>query len=165
LGFNDERRGKLVVVAHCVLNQNSRVLGLAHHPAVIDEVVDVLRRYNIGFLQMPCPELAYAGAKRLGKTREEYDTPNYRRHCRQIATSTANQIEEFAKNNIKLVTVLGIENSPSCGVDNLLSETGILMEELATELEKKGLKIPIHALNTREIRVDIEWLTKLLGTV
>jgi len=27
LEFNDKRRGKLVVVAHCVLNQNSRVLG------------------------------------------------------------------------------------------------------------------------------------------
>ena len=132
--FNDERLGKLVVVAHCVLNQNSRVLGLAHYPAVIDEVVDILGRYNIGFLQMPCPELTYAGAKRLGKTREEYDTPSYRKHCRQIAASTASQLEEFGKNNIKSIAVLGIENSPSCGVSKLPDETGILMEELAAEL-------------------------------
>jgi len=165
LKFQDKRCGKLVIVSHCVLNQNSRVLGLAHYPAVIDEVVDILRRYNIGFLQIPCPELTYAGAKRPGKTREEYNTPSYRSHCRQIATSTVSQLEEFVKNNIRLIVVLGIKNSPSCGIGNLPGETGILIEELEAELKNKGLKIPMHALNTREIAADIEWLMEILGMV
>lgn len=126
--FQNERSGKVVVVAHCVLNQNSRVFRLAHYPAVINEVVDVLRRHNVGFLQMPCPELIYAGVKRFGRTREEYDTPSYRKHCKQIAVSTANQIEQFAQNGIKTLAIVGIKDSPSCATDNFAKEAGILME-------------------------------------
>lgn len=162
--FQDERCGKLVVVAHCVLNQNSRVLSIARYPSVIDEVVDLLRKHNVGFLQMPCPELTYAGAKRPGKTREEYDTPSYREHCRQIAISTAIQLEEFAKNDIKAIVVLGIQHSPSCDVGDS-DETGILMEELTDELEKRRLKIPMHAINMRETAADVKWLENILRAV
>lgn len=163
--FQDERYGKIVVVAHCILNQNSRVLGLARHPAVVDEVVDVLRRHNVGFLQIPCPELTYAGAKRPSRSREEYDTPNYRKHCRQIAVSTVLQLEEFAKNDIVTLAVLGIENSPSCGLGNSISETGILMEELLAELEKRSMKILIRTVKTSKIAADIKWLENILRTV
>lgn len=162
--FQDERHGKLVVVAHCVLNQNSRVLGIARYPAVIDEVVDILRKHNVGFLQMPCPELTYAGAKRPGKTRDEYDTPSYRRHCKQIAISTATQLEEFAKNDIKAITVLGIKHSPSCDVGDS-DETGILMKELIDELKKRRLKILMHAINMRETAADVKWLENILRPV
>ena len=160
--FQDERCGKIVVVAHCILNQNSRVLGLAYYPAVIGEVVDVLRRYNIGFLQMPCPELTYAGIKRPSKTKEEYNTPNYRKHCRKIAVSTANQLEEFAKNGVKVIAVLGIENSPSCDAGSFVNETGVFMEELTLELEERGLEILMHAINASETIIDVKWLENIL---
>jgi len=165
LKFQDERHGKLVVVAHCILNQNSRVLGTAHYPAAIDEIIDVLRRYDVGFLQMPCPELTYAGAKRPSKIREEYNTPSYRKHCKQIAISTANQLREFAKNDIKAITVLGIKNSPSCDVGDSADETGILMAELMAELEKRRLKILMHAINMHETVADVKWLENILKTV
>jgi predicted secreted protein len=164
LKFPDERHGKIVVVAHCVLNQNSRVLGIARYPAVIDEIVEILRKHNIGFLQMACPELTYAGAKRLGKTREEYDTPGYRRHCRQIAISTATQLEEFAKNNVKAIAVLGIKHSPSCDVGDS-DETGILMEELENELKRRRQKILMHAINMHETAADMKWLENVLRAV
>ena len=163
--FKDKRHGKLVVVAHCILNQNSRVLGLAHYPAVIDEVVDILRKHKVGFLQMPCPELTYAGAKRPGKVREEYDTPGYREHCKQIAVPTANQLEEFAKNDIVAFAVLGIEDSPSCDIGDSAEETGILIEELGAEMEKRGLKILMRAINPSRIAADVEWLENILKAV
>ena len=146
--FQDYRSGKLIVVAHCILNQNSRVLGLASYPAVIDEVVDVLRKHDVAFLQMPCPELTYAGAKRPRKTRGEYDTSDYRKHCKKIAISISNQIKEFAKGGVKAIAVLGIENSPSCGISNSTSEVGILMEELTSEIGKAGLKLPMYAIES-----------------
>ncbi len=162
--FQDERSGKFVVVAHCILNQNSRVLGIANYPAVVDEIVDVLRRHDVGFLQMSCPELMYAGAKRPRKTKEEYDTPEYRRYCRQIAVSTVSQIEEFAKNGVEVIAVLGIQNSPSCDVGNSGGETGVLMEELMSELEKRGFNVPMRSINLSEVAADVKWLEDRLGT-
>jgi predicted secreted protein len=114
---------------------------------------------------MPCPELIYAGALRPGKPREEYDTPGYRRHCKQIAVSTANQLAEFAKNNIVALAVLGIEASPSCGVGGFKDDTGILIEELMMELEKRELRIPAHAINASQITADVNWLENILRRV
>jgi len=165
LKFQDKRCGKVAVVAHCVLNQNSRISGLAHYPAVIDEIVDILKKHNVGFLQMPCPELTYAKAKRPSKTREEYNTPSYRKHCTQIAISTTNQIERFVKNDAKTIVVLGVKNSPSCDISDSTKETGILMEELRVELEKAQLEIPMHAINISKIATNIKWLEDNLKTV
>lgn len=160
--FKDKRRGKLVVVSHCILDQNARVSGLARYSAIIDEVVEVLRKYDVGFLQMPCPELIYAGAKRPRKTKEEYDTTRYRKYCKQIAVSTAEQLEELVKANIRVVAVLGIEGSPSCGIGDSPEETGILMEELLLKIKQMGRNIPIHAINTSKLATDLRWLEKIL---
>lgn len=162
--FQDERSGKLVVVVHCILNQNSRVSGLAHYPGVIDEVVGLLRKCNVGFVQTPCPELAYVGGERPSRTKEEYDTASYRKHCREIAVSTANQLEEFAKNDIEILAILGVKNSPSCDVGDSAAEKGILIEELASELEKKGLKVPMRSIDISAVASDVEWLKSVLGT-
>ncbi len=162
--FPDERDGKVVVVAHCILNQNSRALGLAHHPAVIPEIIDILKEHNVGFLQMPCPELIY-GVRRPRKTNEEYDTPHYRLHCRQIALSTSDQLEEYVRNGIKIVAVLGVKNSPSCNIGSSMDETGILMEELISQLRKRGLRIPMRTINTSETDTsDAKWLENILKT-
>ena len=154
----DVRRGKLVVVVHCILNQNSRVSGLAAYPAVVDEVVEVLKKYNISFLQMPCPELTYAGARRPRRDKAEYDSPRYRRHCRKIAVSTIRQIEEFAKSGVKTLVLLGMKGSPSCNAGGSREAMGILMEELESTLSEKGLRIPIHAIDVGDVAADVEWL-------
>jgi predicted secreted protein len=158
----DKRSGKLAVVAHCILNQNSRVMGLAGYPAVIPEAVDLLRQSNVGLLQMPCPELMFAGSQRPPKTREEYDTRPYRTHCTQIALSTVDQLVEFAKNDVELLTVLGVRNSPSCDVGDTPREMGILMDELQIELEKHHLRMPMHAINASGRGLDIRRLATLL---
>ena len=92
---------KVVLVAHWVLNQDSRVSGLAQYPAVVPEIVDVLTRHNVGIVQMPCPELAYAGLARGSQTKEKYRTPQFRKHCKQIASSMAKQAQEYLQNHMK----------------------------------------------------------------
>jgi predicted secreted protein len=158
----DERAGRVVVVAHCVLNQNARVSGLAKYPAVIGEVVDTLRKHDVGFIQLPCPELASAGAQRPRKTKEEYDTPSYRKQCKQMAVSITQMIEEFNRTGVKTLAVLGVKSSPSCGIDNSVNETGILMEELTHALGKRGFKIPMHAIDISKIGESIGWLEDAL---
>jgi predicted secreted protein len=156
--LKDKRSGKIALVAHCVLNQNSRVLGLAERSSTITEIVEFLTRNEIGIIQMPCPELAYAGILRLSKIKEQYDNAPFRAHCRRIAKELANQIQEYEKGGIKLKLVIGVDGSPSCGV----SETfGILMNELRSALAEKQISAPFHGIHYARLKEDITKLEKL----
>ena len=180
--IRDKRGCKIVVVAHCILNQNSRVLGIAYYPGMINEIVDVLRRHEVGVIQMPCPELTYAGLLRWSQTKEQYDTPAFRRHCRQIASSTADQVEEYLRNNFKVLAILGVDRSPTCGVGetsvgykggylpklapiqeaDFTKAPGILIEELQSELEKRKVEVPMKGVRHTRASQDAVWLEKIL---
>jgi len=55
--ISDKRSGKIALIAHCILNQNSRASGLAERSSVITEILKFLVQNEIGVIQMPCPEL------------------------------------------------------------------------------------------------------------
>lgn len=158
--IQDKRNRKIVVVAHCILNQNSRVQGLAYYAGMITEIVDALRKYGIGIIQMPCPELTYAGLPRARETKEQYDTLAFRRHCRRIASSTAHQVEEYVRNGYKVLAILGVEGSPTCGVGEAVS--GILIEELRSELKKREVEVLTKGVRHASANQDATWLEKIL---
>lgn len=62
--FTDSRSKKIVLVAHCILNQNSISDGTADYPGSISEIVEFLFRSNVGIIQMPCPEMLCLGLNR-----------------------------------------------------------------------------------------------------
>lgn len=62
--FKDKRSRKIVLVAHCVLNQNSKIDGCAHYPGPIKEVIELLISAGCGIVQLPCPELMHLGLDR-----------------------------------------------------------------------------------------------------
>ena len=157
----DKRSKKLALVAHCILNQNSRVSGLAERSSSITEIIEFLTQNGIGIIQMPCPELVYAGILRPSKTKEQYDNATFREQCRKIAKKLANQIQEYEKGGIKLKLVIGVDGSPSCGV----SETsGILMEELRSVLAEKRISAPFHGICYERLKEDITKLEKSIKT-
>ena len=180
--IQDKRSGKIVVVAHCILNQNSRVLGIAYYPGMINEIVDILRRYEVGVVQMPCPELTYAGLLRWSRTREQYDVPVFRRHCRQIASGIVDQVQEYSKNGFKVLAILGVDGSPTCGVDEtstgykggylpkwapseeakFMKASGIFIQELRSELNERKVAVPIKGVMDTRAGKDAIWLGKLL---
>jgi len=79
-----KRSKKLVLLAHCILNVNSKVVGLAQYAGALEDLVCGHIRRGSGLIQLPCPETTFLGLKRWGMTREQYDTPFYRSHCRNI---------------------------------------------------------------------------------
>jgi len=163
--IQDKRSHKIVVVAHCILNQNSRVQGIAYYPGMINEIVDVIRKHEVGIIQMPCPELTHAGLLRPSQTKEQYDTPAFRRHCRQIASSTADQVEEYVRNGFKVLAILGVEGSPTCGVEETSiqeANLGILMEELRSELKKRKVEVPMKGARHAYASQGALWLEKKL---
>src|ERR1700751_2962245 len=80
---------RVAFIAHCLLNQNSKVEGGALRPGMWEPVIDLLRERGYTIRQMPCPELAFGGARRFWGVREQFDTPLYRKHCRGIAKLAA----------------------------------------------------------------------------
>jgi predicted secreted protein len=168
-------------VAHCLLNQNSKVGDGAHCAGVYSPIVDVLRERGWRIEQMPCPELAFTGLNRFWAVREQLDTPAYRRHCRRLATAVADMIAVRAERGEDIVLV-GVEGSPSMGVHitssdparggrpewpegtaELTSGEGIFIEELRQELGRRGIvpglggethALPGHDEATQQTRLE-----------
>ena len=148
----DPRSRRVVFLAHCLLNQNAKVSGIACFPGVFEPLVSILCREGAGIVQMPCPEVAHLGlARPLGTdTREQYDTPEYRETCRTIAAGVVEEIALYLQNGYFVTCILGVEGSPSCGAARvprldaagkrvLMPGKGIFMEALGMELERANL--------------------------
>jgi len=151
---------RVAFIAHCLLNQNAKVEGGALRPAVWEPVLDTLREHGYAIRQMPCPELAYAGARRFWGVREQFDTPLYRQHCRRLAKLVAAVMAQHMEAEDEVVLV-GVDSSPTMGVDFTCSSpswagkpeidetestyvpgTGIFVEALEAELSTRGLPLP-----------------------
>lgn len=156
----DKREKKVALVSHCLLNQNAKVNGFAFFPAMINEVIDVLRKHNYGILQLPCPETIYAGTRRWWYVREQYDNPGYINLSRQILKPIVDQIKEYQNNGYKVI-LIGLDGSPSCGVrwsgsDNewggkpeildveypVIKENGIFIRTLIEMIKEANLVMP-----------------------
>jgi predicted secreted protein len=110
------RSKKIIVVAHCILNANAKVGPLAMYPGVLRAVMDQFIDDGTGIVQLPCPESSYLGINRWGMCREQYDHPNFRRHCRNILIPTVDQLETFVAAGYEICGVIGADGSPNCGV-------------------------------------------------
>lgn len=174
--IKDKRSGKLALVAYCILNQNSRAIGLAERSSVITEIVEFLMRNEIGIIQVPCPELTYAGVLRQPQTKDQYDNVMFRRHCRKIVEEVANQIQEYEKCGIKVKLVIGVDGSPSCCVNETskrktcksmlehkkVNGPGILIEELRSALDERRVSVPFYGIHYERLKGDIIKLERLI---
>lgn len=145
-GVRDKRSGKVLFLAHCLLNQNAKVRGLADYPGAFEPLARILLKSGVGLVQLPCPEMACLGPERpLGTdTIEQYDTPRYRSMCRKLAKSGARELKAYQNAGYKVLGVLGVEGSPSCSVERaprlvrgkrrLIKGRGLFMEALFGEL-------------------------------
>lgn len=159
----DARSQKLVVCCHCVLNQNSKLEGIAGWQGAITEVVNAILESGAGIIQMPCPELLYEGIGRFDKSYEQYDFPVFRSICKNISQSTVEQISNYQQWGYQISAIVAIDGSPSCGFNltqsapewrglvaeqqwkkvRYIEKKGILFEELTPYLEKLDTLVPI----------------------
>lgn len=138
------RRGKkIAVLAHCILNQNAVVRGLARAPGAFANVVQLLLDYDVGIYQLPCPEFTFLGEARPSRTRAEYDTPEYRAHCRILAGQVAKELAEYVRHGYRIAAFIGIQESPSC---DTLGTRGIFLEILLTLLADKKIHPPLKEI-------------------
>jgi hypothetical protein len=139
------RRSKeVVVVAHCLLNANTRVEPLAAWSGV-HPVMEAIGRSGLGIVQLPCPELASEGLDRPQRDREEYDTAEYRTACERTARAVAAQIRAHRAAGHHVRAVVGVAGSPSCSTDP--GRPGLLVEALRERPEFADVafeEVPSH---------------------
>jgi predicted secreted protein len=147
-----QRSRRLVLVAHCVLNANSKVEGLAPH-AGVHPIVDRLTREGWGLIQMPCPEMTAMGLARWAQTREQYDTPFFREHCERLADDVTRQVREYLDRGYEVPVLIGWEGSPSCGIAETSSGSwgGTFDDETAVPSSRRveGSGLFVEALRDR----------------
>lgn len=148
---------KVALIASCLLNQNAKCSQGANYPGVVSPVVQALRERGYLLQQLPCPEIAFAGARRWWAVYEQYDTPAYRAHCRRLAQAIAPLIEQYLRRGDDLI-LIGLDGSPSTGVRftsskpawggrpnrpdddwEIVPQRGIWIEELEAELARRDL--------------------------
>lgn len=155
--------GKIAVLSHCFLNQNTKPYQRARYPGIVDPVLDAVREAGYALMQLPCPEIAFAGTHRWSQVIEQYDTPKYRDHCRDLAIRSIDQIDHFLRDDTCSLVIIGLEGSPSCGVNMTGSSqdwrgypgdvemtgkypvrkgAGLFMQALTEEMENRGLPVP-----------------------
>jgi predicted secreted protein len=154
--LRDGRSRRVVLVPHCVLNQNARVAGAAERPAAVVELVAGLLAREVGIVQMPCPELCAFGLDRADRTIErEMRTPGGRALCRRLARDQVRQIRSYLDCGVRVLGILGKNGSPSCGVEETWANgvcpgAGAFVEELAAELRDQGIAIEVTGMRDSE---------------
>lgn len=175
--FDDERSKRVVLVAHCVFNQNARIDKCGYFPGAMGEIAQVLTDSGIGILQMPCPELMHLGLDRQSHAgmevgiRESLLEPEGRSACREMAQELVDQIHEYRKHDFEVIGVIGVDTSPACGVDitnykgvGARPGVGGYITTLKEVFEENDLDLPMIGVNDADLDEHLQKVKDFLAT-
>lgn len=115
---------KVIFVSHCILNTASKVV--LYNQEEIDAEEALRKEFmkkaidgDVQIIQLPCPEFTLYGAKRWGHVSDQFNNVFFRKHCRKVLTPIMDQLQEYLGNEdfFEVLGFVGIDGSPSCGVD------------------------------------------------
>jgi predicted secreted protein len=185
-----KRGKKIIFVSHCLLNANVKVMGLAAHPGALKELVCFLMDHDTAMVQLPCPETEILGLCRWGHVKDQLAYPFFEDRCRRLLAPFIGQIRMYRENGYRLKGVIGIDGSPSCGVNktcrsrlwsgdfldkedtwkkiqNLAwsAEPGIFMEVFQALLTENNLSLDFFAVDETDIETSLPGLFRKLSPV
>jgi predicted secreted protein len=157
---------RIILVSHCILNPYSKAQGVLNEKkleAARKAAETLLKDFETGVIQLPCPELLYKGLNRKPASRSSYDNPEFRKICREMADQVVKLVGEYEQNDVKVIAYLGVEGSPSCGVEwthfkDDVSEKGkgVFTEALSEAMVNAGVKVEVIGLPEDRKYGDIE---------
>ncbi|MGD1347466.1 hypothetical protein ACKUU1_17390 [Mycobacterium seoulense] len=135
--LRDERGRRIVLVSHCLLNENTRYAGGATRPGAVSESVEELISEGYGIHQLPCPErLAWGGTLKPHSLHLYHSKGGLlyplrgpllrgfvawtRLVYRRLARRVARDVADYERSGITVAGMVGIGASPSCGVTTTL---------------------------------------------
>ncbi|MBC3887839.1 hypothetical protein GH810_05900 [Acetobacterium paludosum] len=132
------RNKRIIILAHCILNQNAVVRDWERAAGGFNEIIRIILAQHISILQLPCPEFTFSGEAREPRSKAEYDTVAFRKHAGTLSLSIVEQLAEYHKNGYQLLGIVGISESPSC---DTLFEKGVFMEEFFAQLQAREIAL------------------------
>lgn len=135
--LRDERGRRVVLVSHCLLNENTRYAGGATRPGAVAEAVEELVAAGYGIHQLPCPERLAWGGVLKPHTLPVYGSRGGPLHplrrvllrafvlrtrltYRRLARRVVRDVADYRRSGIEVAGIVGIAASPSCGVTTTL---------------------------------------------
>jgi predicted secreted protein len=140
LFLGDKRGRRILFVAHCWLNMNTRFPEGAGFEGANGPLIRVLLEEGLGIVQMPCPECICLGLEKEGWAAGS--EAEIRRCFRKVAESVVVQLEMYHSYGYDVAGVLGMNPSPSCGVDTTKGKGTMLgVNRDTSEVEGSGVFI------------------------
>lgn len=179
-----KREKKIILVAHCILNVNAKVMGIAGEKGGSPFIGELLKK-GYGIIQLPCLEMIVYGSQRWGIVYEQNDFPGFRERCREALRPIVRQVEDYAQHGYEITAVIGVDGSPTCGVNETVTgrwggefnrendftarlETleeskgaGVFMEELKAMLDEGGIKTKFLAVSETDMACAENILDKI----
>jgi predicted secreted protein len=153
--LGDKRTRRIVFLAHCFLNMNTRFPEGADFAGANVPLVELLLQSEVGIVQMPCPEFLCLGLEKtnwgVGSAAAIRDS------FRRVAETAADQVEAYLGLGYEVLGIIGMNPSPSCGVEaskgkgtmlgldrdtSEQAEPGVFIEELTRLIQERGLPLP-----------------------
>lgn len=179
--FTDARSKRIVFVSHCILNQNSISDNTADFAGTFPHVAELLLKSNVGIVQMPCPELLCLGLDRGDihgverdvvventRIREAIARPPASERLEACVEEVLFQIDEYSRHDFSILGIIGINRSPSCGIDTTSRDNqerpgmGVFMESIADGLQRKNMHIDMVGVKTSEIANSMRKVESML---
>lgn len=179
--FDDRRSKKIILIAHCLLNQNSISDGTADLPSQFDKVINLVMKNKIGIIQLPCPELICLGLDRSDKNgskrellientriRKMMEKDTNKKILRNRAKKLAWQIGEYKKFGFDIIGLIGVNRSPSCGVETTTQQNketegrGAFIQTIEEEFKKRKLSIRMIGSSTSKEKESLILIKKFL---
>lgn len=168
--FADARGGRVVLLSHCLLNENVRYLGGAGRAGGVQEVVDGYLSSGVGIYQLPCPEqrawggvlkrrmlLLYGAGGTWRAPVARLVTTSYLQYTRivyrRLAHRVTKDVVDYRRSGVEVVGLVGVGGSPSCGVRTTLdlpAAVGALCRFSCPELDRNSLNQNVIAANVRQ---------------
>jgi len=180
--YGDHRSKRVIFVSHCILNQNAMIDGLAGYAGVVREVVEAIVASGCGIVQMECAEITLLGmdrrvdrhvARTIGsedsRVRLLREKRSGRAISRRIAEQVCFQINQYLQNGFIVAGVIGVNVSPTCGVETSwlkgaeVNSPGVLIRELQEAFRRHNLAIPIRGLELNDPVASVEVVRKMVG--
>lgn len=115
---------KIIFVSHCILNTASKVVMYNQEEIQAEEklrkqFLHKAMENDVCIIQLPCPEFTLYGANRWGHVSNQFDNIFFRTHCKNLLYPVIEQLKEYLSHDdrFEILGFVGIDGSPSCGVD------------------------------------------------
>ena len=124
---------------------------------------------EVGVVQLPCPELCCLGLDRGDergaerpvtaentRIRRELQRGEPARRLEALVGYTMYQIEEYRRHGFEILGIVGVNRSPSCGVETTsdndaeIPGMGLFMGHLAERLAEAGASVPMLGLKATD---------------